>query len=116
VDVREVAPAASGDEYFLSDAFGMVEQDYTPTTASRFDRAHHSSCACSQDYDINLLHACSPLLSSNPDPIACSYSRVVRVGESLVLGGCATIDSCVEKLKSVGREWLRPSRMGRRRG
>lgn len=63
MDVREVAPAASGDEYFFSDAFRMVEQDYAPTAAACFDRAHHSGSACSQDYDIDLLHARSPLLS-----------------------------------------------------
>jgi hypothetical protein len=63
VDVRKVAPAASGDEYFFPDAFGMVEQNYTPPAAACFDRAHHSCSACSQDYDIDLLHARSPLLS-----------------------------------------------------
>lgn len=62
MDVGEVASAASGDQDLLADAFRMVQQDNAPATPTCFDCAHHAGRACSQNYDINLLHSPSPLI------------------------------------------------------
>jgi hypothetical protein len=56
VDVGEVAAASSGDKDFFTDALCVVEKNDTSSAPSRLDRAHHTGCASSQNYDINLLH------------------------------------------------------------
>jgi hypothetical protein len=61
VDVGEVAPAASGDQDLLADAFRVVEQHYAASSPAGFDRAHHACCAPAENYDINFLHSPSPL-------------------------------------------------------
>jgi hypothetical protein len=62
VDVSEVAPAASGDQDLLADAFGVVEQDHPAASAPSLNCAHHAGSARAQNNDINLLHSLSPLL------------------------------------------------------
>jgi hypothetical protein len=61
VDVGEVAPAASGDQDLLADAFRVVQQNYAPSAPSCLDRAHHAGSARAENYDINFLHSPSPL-------------------------------------------------------
>jgi hypothetical protein len=63
MNIGEVASAASGDQDFFTDAFCVVEQDDASSAASGLERAHQAGRASSQDDDINLLHADSPLNS-----------------------------------------------------
>ena len=63
VDVGEIAPAASGDEDLLADALCVIQQDDPAAAAACFDCAHHSGGTGAQDYDINLLHSSSLILT-----------------------------------------------------
>jgi hypothetical protein len=55
MDVREVAPAASGDEDLFPGALCMFQEHHSPSAPSRFEGADHSGRSGSKDDDINFL-------------------------------------------------------------
>jgi 23S rRNA (cytosine1962-C5)-methyltransferase len=68
----------------------VVQQDNAPAAPSCFECAHHTGCACSENYDINLLHSPSLCLVSIHDGMIagfgwlCDHGFMVRDVEEWV--------------------------------
>jgi hypothetical protein len=55
MQVREVAAATTGDQNFLSNAPGALQNGNAPPAIARFDRTHEAGCAAPENYDVKVL-------------------------------------------------------------
>jgi hypothetical protein len=55
VEIRKIATATTGDEDFLADFFGALEEHYAAAALSGFDSAHESGSAAAQNDHVKVL-------------------------------------------------------------
>jgi len=107
VEVGEIAAAAAGDQDFLADAVGALEDDDAASALAGFDGTHQAGSACSENDDVVVLfHAETRLAGAS---VARGLITAGIAGTGLLRLRPQRLQEC-NNLPALGLRELRPNR------